>query len=364
MKGLLKLLPIGVVVALLAVLAPAPVQAAGVPTDGVDGTVTAGNLAPQIVSVALQDSGGTPTTAMTPQTSFLLAIEVSDANTLDDISTIEVDVYYDTTVGAGSPPASWDSDSYAIYKWTKGGTPSEWTMETPAEVTETSWAVGTGVTPVDLGITQDTWKLAFTPGKLATEVATAADTDEWNFKVTVTDAGELSDSDQSEITNSMAAYAEISIGLDSPTTPGTIDFGTVNPGATAAIADPSDQNLTTQVLSNDQYELDVKSSATWTKETDSITLSGETTATADATFALTIDDAQTAETGHPATAEAVKSDYDGGIIGHTGDVAVTTDALANEVAATQDFYMDIILAPNKIPVGQYTGTLTFQVTNS
>lgn len=353
MKGLKKLLPIAMVFAMLsALLLPTPVLAAGV-----TGNVTSNNNAPAITSVTLQDSGGTPTAAMTPQTEFLLEIVATDDNTIDDIATIDIWIYHDTTVGAGTPPGSptWDSDDGVIYKWTKASDPNFWTMENGAIVT--SWAITTGnsVTPGDMTGTSGTWKLSFTPGKLAVET-TVSDTDEWNFKVTVTDTGgPASVSNSTEILNSMAAYSSIATDV------GSITFGSgVALGATAYIATPVDYNFATQVLANDAYALQVNTTTTWTGA-GTLTLDISGTPNAAGEFALNIDDAGTVSsltTPQPVTTSATN------ITDHTTDARVATAASADEATADQDFYMSLELYSTGIPVGAYSGTITMTIVNS
>jgi len=352
MKGLKKLLPIAMIFAMLAaMLVPATVFAAGV-----TGNVTANNNTPAITSVTLQTAGGTGTSAMTPQTEFLLEIVATDDNTIDDIATIDIWIYHDTTVGAGTPPGSptWDSDDGVIYKWTKTG--DVWSMENSAIVT--SWAITTGncVTPGTFTGTSGTWKLSFTPGKLALETI-VSDTDEWNFKVTVTDTGgPASASDSSEVLNSMAAYSSIATDVAS------ITFGSgVALGATAYIDTPVDHNFASQVLANDAYELKVNAAATWTGA-GTLTLDPSGTPTAAGEFALNIDDAGDAS-GIPTTPQAVTTSATQ-ITGHGADARVATAASADEATVDQNFYMSLKLYSSGIPVGAYSGTITLTVVNS
>lgn len=355
MKGMKKLLTTAVAIAVLvAMVIPGAAFAADV-----TGNVTASNTAPTITSVTLQTAGGTGVDAMTPQTEFLLEIVAGDVNTINDISTIDIWVYHDTTEGAGTPPGSptWDSDDCAIYKWTKTG--DVWSMENGEIVT--SWAVTTGncVTPETFTGLSGIWKLSFTPGKLAVET-TVNDTDEWNFKVTVTDAEPASVSDSSEVLNSMAAYSEIS------TDESNITFGDgVSLGTTAYIDTPVDHNLATEVLANDAYALQVNTATTWTGSGTLITLDPDGTPSAAGEFGLNIDDTQTGEVGEPAAPEAVTTsavDITGYDVESTSRVA--TAASADEATADQDFYMSLALYSTGIPTGAYSGAITFTVVNS
>lgn len=350
MKVPKKLLSMIGVLAMLAVLL---VPAAAFAAD-VTGNVTASNTAPTITSVTLQNAGGTGVSAMTPQTEFLLQIVAGDVNTINDISTIDIWIYHDATnSSAGTPPGSptWDSDDGVIYKWDKTG---GWTMENSSIVT--SWAVTTGscVTPTDFTGLSDTWKLSFTPGKLAVE-STGADTDEWNFKVTVTDAAAAPISDSSEVLNSMAAYSEISTSVAS------ITFGSgVTLGNTAYIDTPATHNLTTQVLANDEYALQSNTAANWTGS-GTLTLDPDGTPSAAGQFGLNIDD-EDGGSGAPNVTQAVTTSA-ADITGHSADARVETAASANEATVNQDFYMSLTLYSTGIPSGAYNGTITFTVVN-
>lgn len=341
---------IGVLAMLAVLLVPATAFAAEV-----TGNVTASNTAPTITSVTLQNSEGTGVSAMTPQTEFLLEIVAGDVNTIDDISTIDIWIYHDTTDSSpGSPPGSptWDSDDGVIYKWDKTG---GWTMENSAITT--SWAVTTGncTTPGTFTGLSGTWKLCFTPGKLAVE-STGADTDEWNFKVTVTDAADAPISNQLEVQNSMAAYSEISTSVAS------ITFGSgVTLGNTAYIDTPDTHNVTTQVLANDAYALQSNTAETWTGS-GTLTLDASGTPDAAGEFGLNIDD-EDGGSGAPNVTQAVTTSP-ADITDHAADTRVTTAASADEATVNQDLYMSLTLYSTGIPTGAYNGTITFTVVNS
>ena len=313
----------------------------------VTGNVTTENAAPTINSVVLQTSGGASTGAMTPQVEFKLAIDATDNNTLADITEIDIWVYHDTTEGDGAP-GSWDADDCALYKWVpgSGGT---WTM---LNSLATTWTVETGqcVTPT-LTLSQGVFKLAFKPGKLAVASA-GTDLDEWNFKVTVKDESETSAASYASL-NSMAAYSQISTDVTSVT------FGSsaVALGATAYIDTPSNHLLTTQVLANKAYALQVKSASTWTGA-GTLTLADSGTPAA-GEFRLNIDDA-TSGAGEPTTAQPVTATA-GTITGHAIDARVATAAGAAEATANLPLYMGLTLGSTTIPHGDYSGTITFTV---
>ena len=333
---------------LIVTLASGTVLAGDPPSAAVTGNVTTANAPPTINSVVLQTSEGTSTFAMTPQVEFKLAINATDNNTLADITEIDIWVYHVTTGGDGAP-GSWDADDCALYKWVpdSGGT---WTRLNGGATT--TWTVETGqcVTPT-LTNSQGVFKLAFKPGKLAVASA-GTDLDEWNFKVTVKDESETSAASYASL-NSMAAYSQISTDVTSVT------FGSsaVALGATAYIDDPVDHYLTTQVLANKVYALQVKSASTWTGA-GTLTLADSGTPAA-GEFRLNIDDAASGA-GAPTTAQPVTATA-GTITGHATDARVATAPGAAEATANLPLYMGLTLGSTTIPHGLYSGTITFTV---
>ena len=92
MKNLKKLVSIAAaLVVLLSLAVPLAFADEGTST----GQFTAQNADPTVTSVALVDTGDSPVTAMTPQVEYNVKVTVSDANTLDDLSTVTVRIFYD-----------------------------------------------------------------------------------------------------------------------------------------------------------------------------------------------------------------------------------------------------------------------------
>lgn len=361
MKGLKKLLPIGVAVALLvSLLAPAAVFAANV-----TGNVTASNNAPESLSLTLKVHGGAATDAMTPLTEYDLEIDVTDDNTLADIAQIDIVIFFDEGAGDnGVPGGAWDCDEEAIYKWVSTGN-GTWSMEdgdlTP--VTNHTWtlegAEGHSDQPGTMTATSTSagnkWILAFKPGKLAAECD--GDPDEWDIYVKVSDAS--GNVPTTTYSLSMTAYSSIATDVSS------ITFGSgVALGATAYIAIPTDYNFATRVLANDAHDIKVASADTWTGDpTGTLTLDTSGTPDAAGEFALNIDDAGTASSltaPQPVTDSAVTISGYGSL---TTSRVTTADGVA-EATSDQNLYMSLKLFSSGIPVGAYSGTITLTIVNS
>ena len=88
------LVPIAVALALLAALVPTAALAG---EDTSTGQFTCANAAPDVTPIALNVGGGGATSSMTPQAAsgYDIVVTVADANTLDDITQVEVTILYD-----------------------------------------------------------------------------------------------------------------------------------------------------------------------------------------------------------------------------------------------------------------------------
>jgi len=320
-------------------------------TGGVTGSVTVSNTAPTLTSVTLQDSDkSTEASSMTPLTSYVVEIVANDLNTIDDIETIDIYIFYDEGAGGdGVFTGAFDPDERAIYNWTK--TDDVWSI-VPGDVTSTTWTITVDdcVTPGNFGLTQGEWNLVFTPGKLAVEADGTAD--EWDIYVKVND--QTAGNDTSTIySKAMTAYSEITMD------PTTIDFGTLALGATAAIATPADHIVSTNIIANDAHALGIMSAGTWVVGADSITLNTSGTPDAAGEFSLRIDDAAT--DGIPTTPQAVTGS-NVTITEHASDARTATTG-GNEVTTDVDLYMSLVLFTSGIDIGEYSGLITFSVTN-
>ena len=95
-----------VIATLLAAMIPTIVSAADNPADNeasVEGGFALNNGAPVVNSVVLyQHDDTTPATAMDPTVEYIVQVSVTDTNTLADLDSLYVTVYYD-----GTGPSVW-----------------------------------------------------------------------------------------------------------------------------------------------------------------------------------------------------------------------------------------------------------------
>jgi hypothetical protein len=309
------------------------------PTNSANFTVVSSNNVPTIDYVKLYDTGGTPAevSAMTPQVEYDARVKVTDADGLADLTTIVVKVWYDAdggtpTSGEFSAISAGDAQTAIIMTWTEGGT------FVLTEESGSTWALGTGVAPVDL---TGYFQFKFIVGKVATETTDSAN---WQIAAKVTD-----DSSQTAFaydtdteTNDMNWYGEITV----PTA--TVNWGTVNPGMAFGEGAPSEKALgvTVKYISNGAYDEKVKSGTTWAgAPSGTATLATDGTPEAAQEFALKADDTGT-------LASAVVVDATGVAIDESG----TQTAEAGDSAADNALWLKLASTFSK---ATYSGTITY-----
>ena len=185
-------IPLAVALSLSLMLITAPaVYAAN--EGSVPGSFAIGNAAPIVTSVELYEDASLliEATDITPLTTYYAKVTVSDANWIDDIDEVELQLFYDA---AGSDeltaPGSADTKTNAIFTWTKGG---DFVM---TAMPDTTWVLdnvaGASAIPADMEVLSDSWVFAFKAGKVATE---SSGTPDWDMYAKATDtvptSGEL-----------------------------------------------------------------------------------------------------------------------------------------------------------------------------
>jgi len=236
MKGLKKLLPIGLVVALVA-LSPTAVFAAT--EDGVEATFT-GNSTPSLVT-ALQSI-----TDLTPQVEATIHVTVTDADGYADIGEVILRLYYD--VNNATDETEFDTKTtgsateVAYITWTSGGT----FVLTEAE--DSSWSVG-ACTPPAASNLDNPFIFKITPGKVAKEASSGA-SDCWQIAATVTDDSSVTAFDADTSDTGMNWYGEVS-GVSA-----SAAFGIVAPGSTFTANTVG--SLSANYIANGSYDEKIK----------------------------------------------------------------------------------------------------------
>ncbi|MDO8715877.1 MAG: hypothetical protein Q7J73_03595 [Dehalococcoidales bacterium] len=232
-----------------------PVYAA--PQGNVTGTFGI-NAAPTINSVSL-----TPTN-LTPQLQYTVSVSVSDPDTINDLSTLVLKLYYDangttneTEFNGISPSAN--AQNSAVITWTATA-PGATTYTGSAALAPagTTWSLGTSTLPQDapgFELTTFTFQFVFTVGKVATQTVNPA---RWQVAVKATDSlGQTSFNKDAEGA-SMDFYGEINV----PAT--TVNWGVLPPGTDfTATAAKKNLGVTVTYIANGAWDSKVSSGANW-----------------------------------------------------------------------------------------------------
>ena len=229
------------VVAILLAMIPTMVLAAG-DTGDVTGTFQLGNSDPVVNSVGLFSTGGASQDTITPQQEQVIKVDVTDNDTLNNLTTITVTVWYDST-GSATRPTVVDPKTCAIFTWTKSG--GTYTM--PSNGT---WAILTGLTPT-LSATNGVFEFHFKAGKVATE-ETVGTTSQWRIYAEASDG--TASASNSQAGRKMAWYGEVD-------TSAAVNWGTVT--ANSDFPANKQTGISVTYRANGNYTEQVAASSPW-----------------------------------------------------------------------------------------------------
>jgi len=250
-----RILSILVVSALMLALVPAVALAAE--GDTTPGQFELGNSCPENVSVTLKDTGGSAVSSMTPQVEYYAAVYVEDANTLDDLSTVTVVIFYDAdgTYSAGEEVGAADTQTRAILTWTNSGGGGTFSIDPTGGGTTWELVTANCVEPT-LTDGSGTFEFHFKPGKVATETT---GTDKWHIWAEADDGDTgCSSNTATDENKNMDWYGEIDVITSS------VDWGTVTPG-TGFANDVNEQgSIEVKYISNGAYDEEIAASTPWT----------------------------------------------------------------------------------------------------
>ena len=300
---------VSIVVALALLIAMVPMVAFAADEGQSGGSFTTSNVAPTSVSVALWTTGGTPveTTAMDPQVEYNVKVTVTDSNTLDDLNTVTVTLYYDAdgTYNAGDRPGVGNTQTSAILTWTNAD-PDTWEIDAISDGGSWSIVSGSCVVP-SMTASTGTFEFHFIPGKVAQETP---GTNEWHIYAVADDGTATGDAYQED--RNMNWYGEIT-GVTA-----TVSFGTVALGSSDTI---STSGVSATYIANGAYNEQVKSDAAWVGQTTGTNLSLDTGgAPGSGEFSLEADDDNTlADAVQVLSASYTAIDGTGTITAEAGD---------------------------------------------
>jgi hypothetical protein len=244
------LLSIIAVIAL--VLSVSPGIALAATEDSAGGSFTTGNATPSVTSVALLDLADEGVTTMTPYVEYKIVVTVSDTNTLNDIKTLEVWVYYDADgdyAESTKEPAA-NTQTAAKLSWTASG--GVWAIAPTGG--GTTWAIveGNCSTPDPMTASSDDFIFAFKPGKVAYQTTGDA---RWHIHAKATDEADATGTGYQE-NRQMAWYGEISVATAS------VDWGSVNPGTDFGES-TKETAIEVTYIGNGNYAEKIAASSSW-----------------------------------------------------------------------------------------------------
>jgi hypothetical protein len=233
---------------------PMPVHAAE--GGSASGQFHVGNAAPTVTSIELWAiGGGAPISDMTPQVEYNVKVDVSDGNTLDDLSTVTVRIFYDAdgSYVAGEEAGAADNKTRAILTWTNG---VGWSIDPLGG--GTSWSlVGENCTKPALSSGSGIFGFHFKPGKVSTETPVIPGTDKWHIFAKAVDKSAATDNGTDE-NNNMNWFGEITVNT------GNVNWGSLAPGTQFDGASSNQSGISVTYISNGAYDEQIAASATWT----------------------------------------------------------------------------------------------------
>jgi hypothetical protein len=316
---------------LLAALIPTVVSAADNPADN-EGT-TGGSFStndssspPLVNSVDLTDNASVSATAMDPQTEYYVEVSVTDNQTLEHLTSVELTIWYDADGDHTPVPTSVDNQTCAIITWTPANT---WTLA--AMGAGSTWSITNGTTPT-LTNNTGTFIFHFTPGKVATE---NAGSDDWDITAVATDSA-LGADDESQTGLDMNWRGEIN------SVSASVNFGSVSLGA-----QDLSSALTATYICNGDYSEQAKTDAQWVNVGYTIDLENSG-APGDNHFRLDVNDESNSAPETQLTNAYVDIDNNETITSENG---VTNASI----------YLWLTLGTSGVPSGTYTGDINFAI---
>jgi hypothetical protein len=333
-KGIVEMflkrgLPV-IMVVLLASMALSPLAVFAAETGDVSGQFSVGQP-PMVDSVSLTQ------TSMVPQTSYTVAVQVSDTDTLANLTTVALKVWYDSN--GGTPlqteydAATANTQTCAVITWTNG---SGFAISSGAS---TTWALGACTAPT-LTNTTGSFSFVFTPGKVAYETPT---TDKWQLAAKATDASAGTGWNCDAEGAAMNWYGQITVPTSTAVNWGTLVGGTDFASTSKAVS------ATINFVANGDYAEHVRSTATWAGISSNATLDAGGTCGTAQQFALKADDTSTLTTAVLLGTTGTPID-NGNRTGETG---------LNETG--MNLWMKLA---STFAVDTYQGTITYSIVNN
>jgi hypothetical protein len=320
------------------VLALSPGVAFAAEGDTATGTFGCNNAAPTITDVALmRQSTNLSESSMTPQVEYYVQFTAGDVNTLNDLETVIVYIYYDAdgTYNVQTPAAH--TQTCAILTWTN---PTGWSIS-PSSTT--TWTQNTSTVPSLTG-SSGLFKANFMPGKVANESAGVA---EWHIYVVANDSSLTGSGYQEDL--EMNWYGQIDM------TTSSVDWGDVDAGLHFAEDGNSEETgITVTYIANGDYNEQIAASSPWlsTGPGADATLDADGVPSAANSFSLKADDTDTM--GSAVDVNTEPSNY------ITIDSGGTLTSESGNPETTNTIWLSL---NDTFVADTYTGTIYYQIEN-
>jgi hypothetical protein len=310
------------------------------------GQFSAKSTPPTIDAIGVYSDSGctsfvTSSAGMTPQTEYWAKVTVTSKNKLSYLQTVQATIYYDSA-GTHPAPGGANTQTCAILTWTAAG--DAWSINPTGGYPTTTWAIVTGAGgcshETDLTKKTGDWIFAFKPGKVATQSITGT---HWDAEGKATNKKPETSAPLYYTAMAMYVFSEVAVT-------GTVDWGQVDLGL-QYLNSPNPKVVTkVNYIANGNYNENIKSSATWTGGTETVTLNASGTPGAESEFALKADDTATFGSAVVVQTTANTIDNTGTITGETGDDVATNNLWLSLSAAG--------IAPET-----YSGAIYYEITN-
>jgi hypothetical protein len=251
-------LAIAIAIAAVLLLAPVAYADTGGTTTGQFG---AAGATPEVSAIQIFTDIGCTNVAnsMDPLTQYYAKVDVSLANNLRHLQTVQATIYYDADGDHSPVPTSGDLHDCAILTCTVSG--PTWTID---RGTSTTWQIVSDncSQPANLDVTSGSWRFAFVPGKVARENAVG----HWDAQGKAT-RNPAQYGVAYVYSKNMNWYGEITVN-----SPALVDWGEVPLGLTSDNATHNPQhNISVTYIANGDYYEDI-SSTDWTGGAETVTL--------------------------------------------------------------------------------------------
>lgn len=234
------------VLALAAGLVPSLAYAAQEGT--IPGAFVLGNIAPTVGTISIYEAGNGIVSVLSPQTEYYIRVPITDSNSLDDLATITVTLYYDAdgVYHIGDMSSSGNTQTCAIMTWTNLG--DSWTID--AGGGSTTWSIITAnCSAPSMLATTGNFDFHFKLGKVA--MATEGGS-EWHVYAIARDSTDSGNNNAQDY--SVSWYGEIyNVTLNaywSSVTLGEVDH-------------QADSEVSASYISNGNYSEQVKTNSPW-----------------------------------------------------------------------------------------------------